>query len=125
MTSLFRNMRAMTGGGGDGGFSPFRLLARLVVLVFAVIQLVLVVRILLDLRVFPPEGVWSERIIAWSDALAAPVQGVGGGIGGMFGGGDLGMIPGAGFNPVMVAALAGWSVVEWLSMRVVQKLASV
>lgn len=108
-------------GGGGGGFSPFRFLARIVVLVFAVIQLVLVARILLDMGVIPPEGGLGERIIAWSDTLAAPVQGVGG----MFGGGELGMVPGAGFNGVMVAALAGWSVVEWLVMRVVRKLAAV
>jgi hypothetical protein len=123
MTNMIRDFRSA--GAGMTGFSPFRFLSRVVVLVFALIQLVLVARILLDLGVIPPEGAWSERIISWSDTLAAPVEGVGSGIGGIFGGGELGMMPGTGFNPVMVAALAGWSVVEWLVMRVVRKLASV
>jgi hypothetical protein len=100
--------------------SPFRLLRRLVVLAFAVIQALLVARILLDLGVIPGDAGYSSLIITSSDALAAPVQGIG--IGGMFGGGGL---AGGGFNPVMMAALMGWTVVEALVMRVVTKFAAV
>jgi hypothetical protein len=123
MTNMLRNFGST--GSGTVGFSPFRFLSQVVVLVFALIQLVLVARILLDLGVIPAEGTWSQLVISWSDTLAAPVEGVGSSIGGMFGGGDIGMMPGTGFNPVMVAALAGWGVVEWLVMRVVRKLATV
>jgi hypothetical protein len=106
--------------------SPFRLLRRLVVLAFAVIQAILVARILLDLGVIAAEGGISGFIITSSDALAAPVQGVGNGLGGMFGGaGGLGGVAGDGFNPVMVAALVGWTLVEGLVMRVVTKFAAV
>jgi hypothetical protein len=123
VTGIFRMGSPTTSPGT--GFSPFRLLQRIVVLAFALIQLVLVARILLDLGVIPPEGSWSEMIISFSDTLAAPVQGLGDGLGGMFGGGGLGMMPGEGFNPVMMAALLGWSFVEVLVMRVVHKLAAV
>jgi hypothetical protein len=47
---------------------------------------------------------------------------VGSGIGGMFGGGGRGGAAGDGFNPVMMAALMGWTIVEGLVMRVVGKL---
>ncbi len=123
MTGIFRIGSPTTSAGA--GLSPFRFLARAVVLAFALIQLVLVARILLDLGVIPPAGSWSEMIISFSDALAAPVQGLGTGFGGMFGGGGLGVIPGDGFNPVMMAALVGWSLVEVLVMRVVHKVAAV
>jgi hypothetical protein len=43
MTGIFRMGSPTTGAGG--GFSPFRLLARVVVLAFALIQLVLVMRV--------------------------------------------------------------------------------
>ncbi len=105
----------------SGGFDLSRLLRRLVVLVFASIQLVLVARILLDLGVIPEEGRWGEPIIVFSDLLAAPVQGVGSGFGSWFAGGQIGAMAGEGFNPVMLVALAGWSVVEGLVMRVVRK----
>lgn len=108
--------------GAETGFSPFRFLKRAVVLAFALVQLVLVARILLDLGVIPPEGTTGELIITWSDILAAPVQGLGDSLFGGFGGVA---IPGEGFNPVMIAALVGWSLVEGLVMRVVNKLASV
>jgi hypothetical protein len=105
--------------------SPMRLMRRLVVLAFAVIQAILVARILLDLGVIPAEGGISGFIITSSDALAAPVQGIGNGLGGMFGGGGLGGVAGDGFNPVMMAALMGWTLVETLVMRVVTKFAAV
>lgn len=111
--------RAQTASGG--GFDLSRVLRRLVVLVFAVIQLVLVARILLDLGVIPEEGSLPELIILYSDLLAAPVQGVGSGFGSWFAGGEIGGMAGEGFNAVMVIALAGWSVVEALVMRVVRK----
>lgn len=108
---------------GRGGTGPFRLIQRLVVLGFAVIQLFLVARILMDLGVFTEQGGISEFIITVSDALAAPVEGI---ADSLFGGdGGIGPTAGEGFNGVMVAALAGWSVVEGLVMRVVGKLASV
>ena len=122
MLNMWNNRQS---GGGGAGFNPFGFLVRAATLIFALIQLVLVARILLDLGVIPTDGTWSERIIFWSDGLAAPVQAVGSGIGGMFGGGELGMLPGTGFNPIMLTALAGWTVVEWLVMRSVKKFAAV
>jgi hypothetical protein len=98
-----------------------RLLARLVVLGFAVIQLVLVARILMDLGVIPADLGLSDGIVGWSDTFAAPVAGLGGGL---FGGGGVPGV-GEGLNPVMIAALAGWTVVEGLVMRVVRKLSTV
>ena len=114
-------LRAMEQG---PGFSPFRFFKRVVVLAFALIQLLLVARILLDLGVIPPEGSFGEFIVQWSDILAAPVEGLGDSL---FGGvGGLGLpLPGEGFNPVMIAALIGWSLVEGLVMRAVNKLAAV
>ncbi len=108
----------------ESGFSPFRFLRRVVLLAFALIQLLLVARILLDLGVIPPVGSWSEFIITWSDIFAAPVEGLGEGL---FGGaGGLGLpIAGEGFNPVMIAALIGWSLVEALVMRAVNKFAAI
>jgi hypothetical protein len=95
------------------------MIKRLVVLAFAVVQAILVARILLDLGVIPTGSGVAGPIITMSDALAAPVQGVG--LGGLLGGG----VPaGEGFNPVMIAALMGWTVVEGLVMRVVTKFAS-
>lgn len=103
------------------GFDLSRVLRRLVVLAFALIQLILVTRILLDLGVIPEDGRWGGLIVTWSDLLATPVQGVGSGFGSWFAGGEIGAMAGEGFNPVMLVALAGWSVVEGLVMRVVRK----
>lgn len=103
------------------GFDLSRVLRRLVVLAFALIQLILVGRILLDAGVIPEEGQWGGRIVPWSDILTAPVQGIGSGFGSWFAGGQIGAMAGEGFNPVMLVALAGWSVVEGLVMRVVRK----
>lgn len=103
------------------GFDLSRLLRRVVVLAFALVQLILVARILLDLGVIPEDGRWAALTVTWSDILAAPVQGVGSGFGSWFAGGEIGAMAGEGFNPVMLVALAGWSVVEGLVMRVVRK----
>lgn len=105
----------------QGGFDLSRLIRRLVVLVFALIQATLVARILLDLGVIPVDSGFGELIVTYSDILAAPVQGVGGGLSSMFGGSGIEAIAGEGFNGVMLVALAGWSVVEGLVMRVVRK----
>lgn len=105
----------------SSGLDLSRLLRRLVVLLFALIQLILVARILLDLGVIPVDSQFGEMIVTWSDILAAPVQGVGSGLSSMFGGTGLESIAGDGLNPVMLVALAGWSVVEGLVMRVVRK----
>jgi len=130
------------------GFNPFRFFKRVVVLAFALIQGVLIARILLDIGIIPAENAFGTFIIVWSDTLAAPVQGLGNSFGGWFGGpsplpgglppglpGIPGMpgVPvlpeaaagGTGLNPVMIAALAGWTVVEWLVMRFVNKLQQV
>lgn len=107
---------------GRGGSVPGRLLRRVVVLAFAVIQLVLVARIVLDLGVIPEEGRWADLIITFSDGLAAPVEGIGSGLG-AFGGTE--MVAGEGLDAVIVSALIGWSVVEGLVMRVVTKFAQV
>lgn len=127
--------------GGASGFNPFRFVGRVVALLFALIQGVLIARILLDLGIIPAENSFGTFIIVWSDTLAAPVQGIGGGLGGLFGGGvPVGIPPGVpglpggellgggagtGFNPTMLAALAGWTAVEWLVMRFVNKLRQV
>lgn len=88
---------------------------------FTLIQAVLIARILLDLGLFSPVSGLGELVISLSDFLAAPVQGVGSGISSMFGGAGLESIAGEGFNAVMLVALAGWSVVEGLVMRVVRQ----
>ena len=112
-------------GGGSGG--PMGLVRKVVVFAFAVLQLVLVARILLDIGVFPADWAINPMIVTWSDALAAPVAGIGGGLGDLFGGGVPGVGPaiGAGLNPAMLAALAGWTIVEGLVLRVVSKFAAV
>lgn len=99
-----------------------RWIRRLVLLAFAVVQLFLVARILLDLGVIPEEGFFADLIVPASDALAAPVEGLSENLGGLFGGGGL---AGDGFNPVMMTALFGWTLVEGLVMRVVGKFAQI
>ncbi|MEJ2539614.1 MAG: hypothetical protein P8188_06540 [Gemmatimonadota bacterium] len=102
------------------GFDLSRTIRRIVLLAFALIQLVLVARILLDLGVIPVDSAIGSPIVRASDALAAPVQGVGSGL--PFGlGGMMGGVAGEGFNMTMVLALGGWTVVEGLVMRVVKK----
>lgn len=100
----------------ESGFDLSRSIRRVVVLAFAVVQLVLVARILLDLGVVPGGGRMGELITTYSDVLAAPVQRVGGMFGGM-----LGAFGGSGLNVSMLVALGGWSIVEGLVMRVVRK----
>lgn len=102
------------------GFDLSRTIRKIVLLGFALIQLVLVARTLLDLGVIPADTGLAGPVVRWSDTVAAPVQGIGNalpfGLGGMMGG-----MGGAGFNLQMVLALAGWTVVEGLVMRVVKK----
>jgi len=120
------NTTSWSGPGRGGRLTG--LLRRLVVLAFAVIQLILVARILLDIGIVPADWGFSPSIVSWSDTLAAPVAGLGSGLGGLLGGGMIpGMGPGLGdgLNPAMVAALAGWTVVEALVLRVVTKFATV
>lgn len=100
----------------ESGFDLSRFVRRAVALAFALVQLVLVARIVLDLGVIPEDGTLGEMIITYSDLVAAPVEGISGGLG--FG---VDGMAGQGFNPVMLAALVGWSVVEGLVMRVVRK----
>ena len=117
---------AQVRGGGGGGLMG--IVRKLVVLAFAVVQLVLVARILLDVGVIPLDWDFSPSIVSWSDALAAPAAGIGSGLGDLFGGGGIpgiGPSVGTGLNPVMLAALAGWTVVEGLVLRVVAKFAAV
>jgi hypothetical protein len=99
------------------------LIRRLVVLAFAVIQLILVARILLDIGVIPADwATIADFVVPFSDALAAPVEGLGGMFGAGFpGGAGLGQ----GLNPVMIGALAGWTIVEGLVLGVVSKFAAV
>lgn len=104
----------------SSGFDLSRTIRRIVLLAFALIQMVLVARILLDLGVIPLDSPVGEPIVRGSDALAAPVQGVGSGL--PFGlGRMMGGMAGQGFNATMVLALGGWTVVEGLVMRVVKK----
>ncbi len=99
------------------GFDLSRNVRRVVILAFAVIQLVLVARILLDLGVVPGGGRLGDLITTFSDTLAAPVQRVGSIFGGAFGS----PAGGSGVNVAMLVALGGWSIVEGLVMRVVRK----
>ena len=105
-------------GRSGSGFDLSRTIRRIVVLGFALIQLVLVSRILLDLGVIPPDSFVGDPIVQGSDALAAPVRQIGGGFGSFMGG--MGGATG-GLNMAMVVALAGWTVVEGLVLRVVRK----
>lgn len=103
------------------------LVRKAVVLAFALIQLILVARILLDIGVIPADWGFSPSVVTWSDALATPVSGIGSGLGDLFGGGGIPAIGGLGdgLNPLIIAALAGWTVIEGLVLRVVRKFASV
>ena len=117
---------AQARGGGSRGLMG--LVRKLVVLGFAVIQLILVGRILLDLGIIPAEGAALSYLVPWSDALAAPVKGLADGLGGLLGGGGVpGVGPGlgTGLNATMLAALLGWTIVEGLVLRVVGKFAAV
>lgn len=109
----------------ETGFNPFRLIRRVVVLLFTLIQGVLIARILIDLGVIPTENGFSDFIVFWSNFLAAPVQGIGSGLGALFGGGGIEMIAGEGLDAVIVTALIGWTVVEKLAMRFFTKLETV
>jgi len=104
-----------------GEFDLSRFFRKAVLLAFALIQLVLVVRILVDLGIVPDDNGFGDFIVALSDVLAAPVQGLGSGLDSIFGGGGFTAIAGDGFDPAIVAALVGWSVLEPLVMRVVRK----
>jgi len=118
------NAASWSRSGGGGGLVG--LVRKLVVLAFAVIQLTLVARILLDLGVIPADLGWADAIVSWSDTLAAPVQGLGSGLSEIFGGGGVPGVGGLGdgLNPAMAAALFGWTVVEGLVLRVVAKFAA-
>jgi hypothetical protein len=120
---VFEMYSRARGGHAGGGGGLMLWVRRLVVLAFAVIQLFLVARILLDLGVIPEDGFWGDLIIPVSDALAAPVEGISDALGDFLGG--QGAIAGEEFNPVMLAALAAWTVVEGLVMRVVSKFEAV
>ena len=102
------------------GLDLSRTIRRIVMLGFALIQLVLVARILLDLGVIPSDTAVGDPIVRASEALAAPVERVGSGLPFGLGTGMLGGLVG-GFNVSMILALAGWTVVEALVMRVVKK----
>lgn len=117
----------ITGGGATvlqgtaRDFDLSRFIRKTVLLGFALIHLVLISRILLDMGVIPETSGFGELIVTWSNVLAAPVQGVGSGLDSLFGGGGFTAIAGDGFDPAIVAALLGWSVVQGLVMRVVRK----
>ena len=103
------------------GFDLSRTIRKVVLLAFALIQLVLVARILLDLGVIPADTGVAGPIVRGSDALAKPVQGIGNALPFGMGTWMMGGVAGAGFNMSMVLALAGWTVVEKLVMIVVKK----
>ena len=67
---------------------PMAWLRRLIVLGFAVVQLILVARILIDLGVLPGEGGLADLVISLSQAVAAPVQRVAQSFGSGFGSPD-------------------------------------
>ncbi|MDQ2940557.1 MAG: hypothetical protein M3R05_00045 [Chloroflexota bacterium] len=98
---------------------PMALLRRLIVLGFAVVQLILVARILIDLDVLPGEGTLPDLVISLSEAVAAPVAKMAQGFGGGFGS------PVSGADPAIIAALIGWTVVEGLVVGVLSRFSSV
>ena len=107
------------------GFNPFRLIRRIAVLLFTLIQGVLIARILIDFGVIPTENTFSDVVVFWSNFLATPVQVIGSGLGMLGGGGGIDMIAGEGFDGVIVTALIGWTIVENLAMRFFKKLETV
>lgn len=105
----------------ESGFDLSRTIRKVVLLGFALIQLVLVARILLDLGVIPVDSVVGDPIVRASDGLAAPVQGIANALPISLGAGMFGGMAGGGLNLAMLLALGGWTVVEALVMRVVKK----
>ncbi|NND03842.1 MAG: hypothetical protein HKN91_13755 [Acidimicrobiia bacterium] len=103
------------------GFDLSRTFRRAVLLGFALIHTILVARILLDLGIIPHDNSFGELIGAWSEVLAAPVQGIGSGLDSLLGGGGFTAVVGDGFDPAIIAAIAGWTVVQALVMRAVRK----
>ena len=86
---------------------------QLVVAAFGVIQLVLGARILLDLGVLPSDIPFRDAIASGSDALTAPITLIAE---------RLGAAPqssGTGFDPAIVTALVGWSVVEMVVLLII------
>ena len=59
---------------GQQASGPIRWVRRIVLLAFAMIQLLLVARVLLDLGVIPADWPIADQIATISDALAAPVE---------------------------------------------------
>lgn len=102
-------------------FDLSTLFRKTVLLAFALIHVVLVSRILLDLGIIPEDNRFGELIATWSGVLAAPVQGLGSGLDSLFGGGGFTAIAGDGFDPAIIAALIGWTLVQNLVMRAVRK----
>ena len=86
---------------------------RLIVVAFAVIQAILGLRILLDLGVLPPDMPFADVIEPASNALAAPVVALAERF--------RAETPafGAGFEPAIVTALVGWSLIEIVVLMVV------
>jgi hypothetical protein len=102
------------------GFDLSRTVRRVVLLGFALIQGILVARILLDLGVIPGDGALGDLVVRASDASAAPVRGVTSALPPLLEGALTGFV-GNSVTMTMVTALAGWTVVEALVMRVVKK----
>jgi hypothetical protein len=71
MADDYREMAAAARG--RRGPSLIGLIRRLVILGFGVVQLILIARIALDLG-YLPDAVPADLVIAWSDAVAAPVE---------------------------------------------------
>ncbi len=106
-------------GVGKRRIGPMAVLRRLIVLAFAVIQLILVARILIDLDVLPGKGGLADLVIPLSEAVAAPVQKIAESFGNGFGS------PISGADPAIIAALVGWTVVEGLVVGVLARFSSV
>ena len=87
---------------------------QIIVIAFGAIQLILGARIAIDLGFLPAEGGIADFVIPTSEALAAPIQAIADAIG--F---DLSGIPGGGVDPVILAALIGWSIVEGIVLMLV------
>ena len=84
----------------------------LIIAGFGIVQLILAARIALDLDVVALTGTPANFIIAASDAIAAPVQGVVKALGTTpFGAGSK-------LDPAIIGALAGWSLVEGLILSI-------
>ncbi|MFL5680412.1 MAG: hypothetical protein ACJ77B_07415 [Chloroflexota bacterium] len=99
--------------GASAPRSRFGFVKRLVILAFGVVQLILLARIALDLHVVTLTGAPADAIVSASNAVAAPVRGIVKAFAS-----STGLAAGSGLDPLIVGALAAWSVVEGVVLTI-------